>query len=170
MHAVYAVRERNGRIAVSSADVPGVRRIHKPGRSWTYVPAGRCWQGSKDLGEAPLPVHEREAVRSGPAALQLVGNGQRGLNSTIFGSLRALRLAYDVTAKSPLSRGARPTRYELYVYYGFRVHLIVDVNRHGIATVIKEEQLDARGLVVERERIGIATPAARRLLAPGRSC
>jgi hypothetical protein len=109
-------------------------------------------------------------VRWGPASLSLIGNGGPGLNASIFASPRALQLAYDVTAKPPLSLGRRGTRYELYVYVGFRIHLVVDVNRRGVATVIKEEQLDARGIAVERERIGITAPAPRRLLTPGRSC
>ena len=58
----------------------------------------------------------------------------------------------------------------MYVYQGFRIHLVVDVNRRGIATVIKEEQLDANGVAVERNRIGIVAPAVRDLLSPGRSC
>jgi hypothetical protein len=108
-------------------------------------------------------------VRYGPATISLIANGAQGLNSNILAT-RPLRLAYDVTAKPPHSLGRRGVRYELYFYDTFRVHIVVDVNRRGIATVIKEEQLDARGIAVERERIGIVAPAPRRLLTPGRSC
>jgi len=171
-HSVYAVRERRGRITASYVDArpPGVRRIHKPGRSWQYSAAGRCWTSFRDVGPSSIPIPERLLVRSGPASISLIGNGGQGINSTILATARPLQLAYDVTAKAPLSLGSRGTRYELYFYFGFRTHLVVDVNRRGIASVIKEEQLDARGIAVERERIGITTPAPRRLLTPGRSC
>ena len=171
-HSIYAVRERRGRISVSYGETrpPGVRRLHRGSRSWQFNPKRGCWTSFTDVGPPPIPVPERLLVRSGPASLSLIGQGGQGLNSTIFATKRPLQLAYDVTAKPPLSLGRRGTRYELYVYAGFRVHLIVDVNRAGIATVIKEEQLDARGIAVERERIGITTPAPRRLLTPGRSC
>ena len=170
-HNVYAVRERRGRIAVSyvEAKPPGVRILHRPGRSWQYSQAGRCWVSNANRGPSPIPIPERMLVRYGPASISLIGNGGPGLNANIF-SLRPLRLAYDVTAKPPHSLGRRGVRYELYAYNGFRVHLVVDVNRRGIATVLKEEQLDARGIAVERERIGITAPAPRRLLTPGRSC
>jgi hypothetical protein len=171
-HAVYAVRERRGKIALSSVDqrFPRVRRIHKPGKSWQYDPARRCWFSFRDVGGPPLPVRERDAVRSGPASLPLVGTGFFGLNSTILGSEQALRLAYDLTAKAPLSRGRRGTRYELFFYMDYRVHVIVDVNKRGVATVLKEEQLDDRGRVAERQRLGIVTPAPGKLLKPGRAC
>jgi hypothetical protein len=171
-HSVYAVRERRGRISVSYGETrpPGVRRLHRGTRSWQFNPKRGCWTSFTDVGPPPIPVPEPLLVRSGPASLSLIGQGGQGLNSTIFATKRPLQLAYDVTAKPPLSLGRRGTRYELYVYAGFRVHLIVDVNRAGIATVIKEEQLDAQGVAVERERIGITTPAPRRLLKPGRSC
>jgi hypothetical protein len=88
----------------------------------------------------------------------------------ILADARALRLAYDFTAKAPLSRGRRGTRYELYFYNLRRIHVVVDVNRRGIATVVKEEQLDDLGRVAERQRLGITAPAPSRLLTPGLAC
>jgi hypothetical protein len=169
-HFVYAVRERHGRIAVSyvEAKPPGVRILQRSGRRWQST-ARRCWTSSPFRGPSPIPYPERMLVRYGPATISLIANGAQGLNSNILAT-RPLRLAYDVTAKPPHSLGRRGVRYELYFYDTFRVHVVVDVNRRGIATVIKEEQLDARGIAVERERIGIVAPAPRRLLTPGRSC
>ena len=170
-HFVFALRERRGRIGVSyvEAKPPGVRILHRPGRRWQYSPARRCWIASSFNGPSPIPYPERTLVRYGPASISLIANGGQGLNSNILAT-RPLQLAYDVTAKPPHSLGRRGVRYELYFYNGFRIHVVVDVNRHGIATVIKEEQLEARGVAVERERIGITAPAPRRLLTPGRLC
>ncbi len=172
IHSVYAAREGAGRLAVSAAYVHApadIRRIHVPGMSWDYRPAGRCWLAHRDVGPAPLPVSERTIVHWGPMGLPFLG-GPRGWPVGQFALTATFLSTYDLTAKPPLSLGRRGTRYELYFYSGFRIRLIVDVDRSGIARVVKEEQLDAQGKLVERSRIGVTTPAPRALLTHGPSC
>ena len=173
VHSVYAAREgAAGRLAVSAAYVhvpTDIRRIHVPGMSWDYRPAGRCWLAHRDVGPAPLPAPERTIAHWGPMGLPFLG-GPRGFPVGQFALTPTFLSTYDLTVKAPLSLGRRGTRYELYFYAGFRIRLIVDVDRSGIARVVKEEQLDAQGKLVERSRIGVTTPAPRALLAHGPSC
>ena len=63
--------------------------------------------------------------------------------------------AYDLTAKKPLVHGNGGTRYEFYVYSGWRQHVIVEVDRHGIIRILKKESLDAKPSILAR---GIRLP------------
>ena len=107
VHSVYAAREGAGRLAVSAAYVHApadIRRIHVPGMSWDYRPAGRCWLAHRDVGPAPLPSPEPAIVHYGPMGLPFLG-GPRGYPVGQFALTPTFLSTYDLTAKAPLSLG-----------------------------------------------------------------